>query len=410
MWTMRTFRHLVLPLLLVLLATQARAGDEPIADYPSQRWVDVFTDHVAQASSKQAVHPLYQTSLIPTYFAPPVASSRLRDLAPETDQPRTHGVLSSTTWLSGGFVTEAELARSQGGAGWLQSGIPGDTRDTSQRMVRLGLTGTTGPVRYGMRYRSAGQAFLNGPDQAQREAWGEWTFGRTTLRTTIGQQWNNVDGDSTRTRLEQTYGRAGLAWKPPDLPELTLTYARNSLSSALEPLNIAPQRSLAHTLESALAYTSISWNARLASSYSLGNDLLRKGADTTVRMHMVTAAFRPVNTLTISPGLGYREEVQDWSGVRILSPSASVAMQYRQSQRLLISAMGNYAGTRSSDGLIDTEQVGGKGILAWNFHGSPEGTTLISLEAGYQRITNHVTPSTDGNDISGLIRIVVATL
>ncbi|MDP3599483.1 MAG: hypothetical protein Q8S75_21050, partial [Nitrospirota bacterium] len=108
---MRTFGHLALPLLLVLLASQARAGDEPIADSLSQRWADIFSDHVAQAPSKQAVPPLYQSSLTPTYFAPPVASSRLRDLAPETNQPRTHGILSSTTWLNGAFVTETELAR-----------------------------------------------------------------------------------------------------------------------------------------------------------------------------------------------------------------------------------------------------------------------------------------------------------
>lgn len=125
---------------------------------------------------------------------------------------------------------------------------------------------------------------------------------------------------------------------------------------------------------------------------------------------MLTAVFRPLNTLTIYPTLGYREEVQDWSGVRIHSPSASVALQCRQSQRLLMSAMGNYAGTRSSDGLIDTEYVGGKGILTWDLQRSEAWTTLITLEAGYNRMTNHVTPSADTQDISGLIRLVLAAL
>jgi hypothetical protein len=258
--------------------------------------------------------------------------------------------------------------------------------------------------------RSAGQAFLNGPDQALREAWGEWKIGWTTLRSAIGEQWNNVAEDSTRSRLEQTYGRAGLAWKRPTWPELSLTYAHNSLNSALEPIGIAPQRSLNHTLETALAYNGTGWNARLASSYILGSDLLRGGAETTVRMQMLTAAFCPLNALIISPMLGYREEVQDWSGVRIHSPSASVALQYRQSQQVLISALGNYAGTRSSDGLIDTEQVGGKGRLAWDLQQSRAWTTLISLEAGYNRMTNHVTPSADTEDISGLIRLVLAAL
>ena len=411
MHTLHTFLKFPLALLLVLLAPQAWGSDGSVSDQVSQRWMGLFSDHSSQTPPKQVIPPLYQTSLTPTYFAPPVASSRLRDLAPETDQPRTQGLLSSTTWLNGTFITETEMARSLGGDTWLQSGIPGDTRgNTSHRMVRLGLTGTAGPVRYGALYRSADQAFLIGPDQAMREVWGEWKSGWTTLRSSIGQQWNNVAGDPTLARLEQTYGRVGLAWKRQTWPEITLTYAHNSLNNALEPLGIAPQRSLNHTLESALIYGGMNWNARLASSYILGNDLLNGGAETTVRMQMLTAAFRPLNTLTISPTLGYRKEAQDWSGVRIDSPSVSVALKYRQSQRLLISAMGNYAGMRSSDGLIDTRQVGGKGVLAWDLQRSQTYTTLISFEAGYNRLANRVTPSADTEDVSGLIRLVLAAL
>ena len=264
-------------------------------------------------------------------------SPRLRGLAPETDQARAQGLLSSTTWLNRAFVTETEVAQNQGGAGWLQSRIPGDaTGDASQRMLRLGLTGTAGSLRYGMLSRSAGQAFLGGPDQARREVWGEWTSGWTTLRTAIGQQWNNITEDSTRSRLEQTYGRLGLAWKRPIWPEITVTYAHNSLNSTLEPFGITPQRSHSHSLESAIAYNGTDWSARFASSYILGNDLLRAETEYTIRMQMLTAAYRPSTTLTISPTLAYREESQNWSSVRIHSPSASVALQYRQSPEILI--------------------------------------------------------------------------
>ena len=408
---MRTLSKLPLVLLLSLFAPPAWGGNESISDSVPQRWAGLFSDQGPQADSKQATPPLYQTSLTTTFFAPTVTSPRLRDIAPETNQPRTQGLLSSTTWLNGIFVTETEVAQSQAGADWLQSRIPGDTgSDAAQRMVRLGLTGTAGSFRYGMLSRSAGLGFLNGPDQALREVWGEWKTGSTTLRSVVGEQWNNVAGDSTRSRMEQTYGRVVLSWKRPDWPDISLTYAHNSLNNALEPLGIAPQRSQNHTLESALAYNSMTWNARLASSYIFGSDLLRGGVETTVRMQMLTAAFRPLNTLTISPTLGYREEMQDWSSVRIHSPSASVALLYTQSPQVLISAMGNYAGIRSSDGLIDTEHVGGRGKLAWDLQRSQTWTTLISLEAGYNRTTNRVMPSAGTEDISGLVRLVVATL
>jgi hypothetical protein len=408
---MHTFWTLPLALLLVLLAPPAWGGNESVSNYVAQRWAGSFSDQGPEADSKQVTAPFFQTSLTPTFFAPPLASPRLRDLAPETDQPRTQGLLFKTTWLNGTYVAETEVARSQGGAGWLQTRIPGDTHDdAAQRMVRLGLIGTAGSIRYGMLSRSSGQAFLNGPDQALREVWGEWKTGWTTLRSAIGEQWNNVAEDSTRARLEKTYGRVDLGWKRADWPDITLTYAHNSLNSTLEPRGIAPQRSHNHTLETALTYTGMGWNARLASSYILGSDLLRGGAETTVKMQMLTAAFSPLNTLTISPTLGYREEGQDWSGVRIHSPSASVALQYRQSQQVLISATGNYAGTRSSDRLIDTELVGGKGRLAWEFQRSQVWTTLISLEAGYNRTTNYAVPSANTEDISGLLRFVLATL
>ena len=355
--------------------------------------------------------PPFESTLSSTFFMPPVTSSRLKDLSPETDRPRTQGLLAATTWLKGSFSTEAEVANNQGGTEWLQSKVPGDTRDDGRgRMMRLGLTGTTGQVKYGMTYRNAGHTFYNAPDLAVREAWGEWKHGFTALRTTMGQQWNNTAGDSSRSRMEQTYGRVGLMWNKPEWPNLALTYARTSLNSALDPLGITPQRSQQHTLEAALAYNRPTWNARLASSYILAADSLRNGAESNVTVQTFTALFRPLNTLTITPTVMYRSEHQDWSGARISSPSASLAFQYKQSQRLLVSAMGNYAGTRSSDGLVDQETVGGRGVLSWDLEDTHDWATLISLEAGYNRLSNRVTPSADTEDISGLVRIVLASL
>ena len=231
-----TYRFLKLPLviLLLLFTLPAWGNDQSMSDPMAQRWTELLSDPDLQAQSKQATLFLYQTSLTVTSFTPPTASPRLRDLAPETNQARTQGFLSSTTWLHGILVTEAELAQNQGGAGWLQSRIPGDTTgDASQRMIRLGLTGTAGSIRYGILSRSTGQAFLQVPDQTRREVWGEWTSGWTSFRSAFGQQWNNVIEDSTRPRLEQTYGKLGVAWKRPVWPEITLTYAHNSLNSTL---------------------------------------------------------------------------------------------------------------------------------------------------------------------------------
>jgi hypothetical protein len=102
-------------------------------------------------------------------------------------------------------------------------------------------------------------------------------------------------------------------------------------------------------------------------------------------------------------------EQQEWSGARIDSPSASLAMNYKQSQ-LGISLMGNYSGMRSSDRLIDLDNVGGKGILTWGLEPVRDWKPLLSLEGGYNLQVNRLMPSAQTADISGLLRLVLATL
>ena len=355
---------------------------------------------------------LFEPSVASTTFAlPPPTAIRLRDLSPETDSPRMKGLLGRVSWLNGRFVTETEIANSYGGTDWLGNRMPQDNRtDPSKQMVRLGIKGTSGALNYGFTYRSAGQAFLNVPDQNLKEMWGEWKASWVTFRSAVGQLWNNVAEDATRPRLMQTYGRMSVAVAKPSWPELSLTYARNSFTSMLEPFGVTPQHTQSHTLEGAVAYQSLRWNVRLASTYALTSDLLRSGAHSNVRMQLLTASFRPINTVTISPTVGYREEMQETSGTRIDGPSASLALQYRQSRQLMVSAMANYVSSHSNDRLIDNENVGGKGILAWDVQQSSTWSTLIAIEAGYNRVSNRVSPWADTEDITGLVRVVFADL
>ena len=122
-------------------------------------------------------------------------------------------------------------------------------------------------------------------------------------------------------------------------------------------------------MEAALAYTGLTWNARLSSSLILTNDAVRGGAESTALAQTMTGVFRPINTLTIAPMLSYRTETQSWSGAKIQTPMASLSLLYKQSQRLLLSAMGGYTSTTSSDRLIETESIVGRGMFA--FHLDP---------------------------------------
>jgi hypothetical protein len=354
---------------------------------------------------------LIQTTLTPTFFALPTLSSRLLDMASDVDRPRTQGILASSRWFKGTFLTEAEVAHN---AGWKmapsETSFGSSSNDVSNRMIRVAFMGTHGMFRYGLTYRTAGTAFLNMPDQLSREVWGEWNWGPTTIRSTVGQLSNNVEADPARSRLEQRYSRSVLSWAKASWPELSLTYTYGSLSSALDPIGIIPQHTRNNTIEGGLGFSGRSWTARLASAYVMTNDLFRGGAESTAVVQMFTATFRPLNTLTILPTFSYREESQLWSGIRTASPTALLSLHYRQSQRLLITATGNYTSSRSSDGLIDVENVSSKGVFAWELQRALTWSTHLAFEAGYSRVSNRITPAANIEDISGQLRFFVAML
>lgn len=398
-------------LAILVLPSRGLAENHQASDLLLQRIQ--FTD-AARASGAAAIpfsiaSPVLHTSFQATSFAPPQTSTRLKDLVPDSDRPQTKGIVAASTWLKGQFTTEGEVANNTTNDAGMASRI--DQRDDgSKRMVRMALTGTNGGFRYGINYRSAGKAFFNSPDQTVREAWAEWGLGIAKLRSSTGQVWNNVDLDPSRSRIQQGFNRIGVAVVKPAWPELSLTYSRSTVASTFDPTGTIPQRSHSNSMEAALAYSGLTWNARLSSSYILTNDDLRGGAETTALAQTLTAVYRPFNTLTLTPTLSYRTETQSWSGAKVNTPMASLSLFYKQSRRLLVSAMGGYTSTTSSDKVTATESIVGKGMFAFHLdpiYGHP---TTISLEASYANLTNRALSGFDSEDLSGLVRILVASL
>ena len=353
--------------------------------------------------------PVLHTSFRTSSFVAPAQAGRLRDLVPDSDRPRTQGLVAASTWLKGQFTTEGEVANNSSHELPMVSRI--DRREEAAgRMVRFALNGAHEQFRYGANYRSAGRAFFNTPDQTVREIWGEVRWGRTKLRSTVGEMWNNVDLDPSQARIEQRYSRIGLAWAKPSWPELSLTYARTASNSSAEPVGFQPQRTQSNSIEGAMAYSGSNWNARVASSYILLADDLNSSGDSVALAQTMTGQYRPINTLTIMPTLTYRTQQVQWSGVRTDTPVASVSLQYRQSQRLLVSAMGGYTSSRSTDRAINTESVMSRGLFAFHLDPIYGRAAMLSLEAAYTNTMNRTTPWADAEDISGLLRLLVASL
>ena len=278
-------------MLLLSIVSQAWSGDGIFLNtHTSHRSIGFPTPHTADPIAAQAegVRSIFMSHV----HHPSIVTPRWRDSISETQYPRIDRLPGTTTWFNGRLGTEAEVAYSPPGANW-QPAIMGNTHtDASARMLRIGLTGSEGSLRYGATFRHAGQGFLLSPDRASREIWSEWKTGWMTFRNAVGQTWNNVEGEATRSRLEQTYGRVGMFLSKPQWPELSVTYSRNSLNSLFEPIGVAPQRSSNHTIEGAVTLQRPGWDIRVASSYIVASDLLRSDADSNIRSQTLSAILR----------------------------------------------------------------------------------------------------------------------
>jgi len=348
-----------------------------------------------KTSPKPADTSWYQTRLTPMSDGVPM----VRNVTPDTDRPRTQGLLASTTWLKGAFSTETEVAANQAIS-------PGN--DPSARMMRLGVSGSAGLVRYGMTYRTADQTFSQSPGLERREAWGEWKNGAMAISTAVGQR-SQLDAGATGNRVQQNFNRIDVSWGKPAWPHLAFKYGENAASNTMDPLSVFPQRT-DHRVEAAVGYGGTLWEARLASSYGLETDLVNHGAESQVKTQSITASLRPLETLTITPTLGYRVEQQEWSGARIDSPSASLSMNYTQNPRMSFTAMGNYSGLRSTDKLIELDSIGGKGIVSLELEPVKDWKPQLSLEGSYNLQVNRLMPSAQTENLSGLLRLVLATM
>src|SRR5438874_12675018 len=134
---MPTFLKFGILLLLNLCAGPVWSSAEQPDQIPP-RWASWFSAQGVQINAQPVQASVHQTNFTWTSYPPPVALVNVRDLSLE-DRPRTQGVLTSTTWPNGAFVTETEMANNQ-----RRNSIPGDIQDDSaNRMMRIDLSATS---------------------------------------------------------------------------------------------------------------------------------------------------------------------------------------------------------------------------------------------------------------------------
>ena len=394
---------------LVVLGQISWAEDFPKPPFVLQSLsvvqLDPYPSTDSHASFPALLSPVQSLLTLKTsYMASLNKPARLKDLRPEGEEHRTQSVLATSSLFQGTLLGEGELAytspdpQSVEGRGNSQYGL-----------LRLGLSGTHGGLRYGITYRTAGKYFVNLPDQATREVWGEWGVGVARIRSSFTETWNNVEKDPTRSRLTQTQERVSLAIAPPAWPELSLAFARSSIASSLEPQGVLPQRNQVDTVEGALSYTSATWTTKLSSLYSLNSDRLRGGAETVGLTHALSGSYRPTTSLMIAPSLSWREDWQRWSGVQIDTASASLSLSYTPSTEFTLTTVGSWSQAHSSDQLVDRRAYNAKSVFTWTYQGGLVRRSL-SFEAGYAHSLDAINRALSTEDLSGLLRLQVTGL
>jgi hypothetical protein len=343
-----------------------------------------------------------QVTLKMTYLAQPTQPLRLKDLLPESERPRTLSVVSSVPLLAGRLIGEGELAYSAPEIRLVEG-----RGDAKHRLVRYVLNGREGPLRYEVSYRSAGKAFTAMPDQAAREAWGEWQWGVARMRASLRESWNNVEQDPRQARLTHLQERLTLVVTPPAWGEATLAFSRNSaVSSYVPPVGVA-QRWQIDSVEGAYAYTGLKWHARWAASYSVTSDQLRPGGVTAAWAHTLSGSYKFGNALALTPTLSLREERQRWSGILTETPAAALALTYASGQHYHFNTVGSYSRTHSSDHLLDLSTFAVQSTVTRTFQEAGSLRTTFSLEAGFKETDDAVNPTRSTQEVSGLLRLHV---
>ena len=71
---------------------------------------------------------------------------------------------------------------------------------------------------------------------------------------------------------------------------------------------------------------------------------------------------------------------------------------------------GELLGSRSTDKLIELDSIGGKGIVSMELEPVKDWKPQLSLEGGYNLQVNRLMPSAQTENLSGLLRLVLATM
>jgi hypothetical protein len=209
--------------------------------------------------------------------------------------------------------------------------------DPGVRLLWLDVGGGEKAFEYGLRYRAVGQRLLPlaspgfGRDEEGSEAWAGVRLGPALVKVSLSE-------DRRVPRTTTDSAGMGLTVALPDGSYWTAGYSHGDAERAPRAVALgrspASTRSVAgpitasavETVSSGWSRSSERWDPSLSSGVSTSRD--QGGSDllTTSIWHDLTATYRPVPKLGLSPGLSIWQDRYRWSGDRLDGLSGSLGV------------------------------------------------------------------------------------
>jgi len=300
--------------------------------------------------------------------------------------------------------------------------VPGSSEafDSTSELASLGIKGEVEGFEAGVQYRSVGKRLdrlVGAPaglkDREGYELWVAQRVGLLKLRLSNSDLTDNVDRNPALPRVTKDQSAVTAALAVPEWPVFELTYASgDSTRLRLTPQGRDgdPERYDFDSLTgSAYYYGGPAWDVAASSTFSQSRRTLRPQDDVETVSQGLSLTLRLPDSLTVVAAISLAHERYVWSAVGSDTGTAGLTLSYAPpALGWSASTFAGYTSTRTSDNSINGRSVSLTAALTCALgRGLPPRST-VSLEGGYDRYVDAVSPQSSSRAISAFVVLRIA--
>lgn len=295
-------------------------------------------------------------------------------------------------------------------------GNAGPVEPSTDDPVSIGLRGKLGDFELCAEYRSVGKRLERvlgdgGRDQETAQVWLARRFGPMRLKLSQAELSDNVDKNPALPRTTRVQTALTAELLPADWAVVGVTFASGDLERArLGPAarERAPERYGFNSMTASVYHDAGWWGAGVSATYTRTRDLAASNRDSEGLYQDASVWMRFVETLTVTSSAGAGQEQYLWSGATSDSASGWLSVTYTP-PRSRWHAWTVAGGTlyTSSDRSADGRTVNVGAGIGWDLSRWLGARSTVSVEAGYDRYMDGISPGGSSRSLFGLVLLTV---